>query len=40
MKGFEQTAILLTMIQTCRAQSRSVFEFFIQALKAFSAPES
>jgi transposase len=37
MEGFGQTAILLTVIQSCRAQSRSAFEFFIQALRAFSA---
>jgi transposase len=34
MDGFAQTAILLTVIQTCRAQGRSVFEFFTQALMA------
>jgi transposase len=40
MEGFGQTAILLTVIQTCRTQSRSAFEFFIQALRALAAPES
>jgi transposase len=40
MEGFEQTAILLTAIQTCRTQSRSAFEFFIQALRASAAPET
>jgi transposase len=40
MEGFEQTAILLTVIQTCRTQSRSAFEFFIQALTAFSTADS
>jgi transposase len=28
MEGFAQTATLLTVIQTCRAQRRSAFEFF------------
>ncbi|NJN56179.1 MAG: IS66 family transposase [Leptolyngbyaceae cyanobacterium SL_5_9] len=32
MVGFAQTAILLSVIQTCRAQGRSAFEFFQQAL--------
>jgi transposase len=39
MEGFGQTAILLTVIQTCRTQSRSAFEFFIQSLRAFSAAD-
>jgi transposase len=34
MEGFAQTAILLTVIQTCRAQGRSAFEFFKRALMA------
>jgi len=34
MEGFAQTAILLTVIQTCRVQGRSAFEFFKQALMA------
>jgi transposase len=37
MEGFAQTAILLTVIQTCRAQGRSVFEFFKQALMTASS---
>ena len=40
MEGFAQTAVLLTVIQTCRTQSRSAFEFFIQALRACAAPET
>lgn len=32
MEGFAQTAMLLTVIQTCRAQGRSAFEFFKLAL--------
>jgi transposase len=40
MKGFAQTAILLTVIQTCRSQARSAFGFFVQALMAFADPES
>ncbi|MGB8698488.1 MAG: IS66 family transposase [Thermosynechococcaceae cyanobacterium] len=39
MTGFAQTAILLTVIQTCRTQSRSAFEFFTQALMAITSPE-
>ncbi len=38
MQGFAQTAILLTVIQTCRAQGRSAFEFFKQALIATASP--
>jgi len=34
MTGFAQTAILLTVIQTCRAQGQSALEFFRQALIA------
>lgn len=34
MEGFEQTADLLSVIQTCRAQGRSVIEFFKQVLQA------
>lgn len=34
MKRFEQTAHLLSVIQTCRAQGRSAIEFFKQALKS------
>jgi Transposase IS66 family len=40
MEGFGQTAVLLTVIQTCRTQSRSAFEFFIRALRAFSASDT
>lgn len=32
MEGLDNTAALLTVIQTCRAQGRSVVEFFRQAL--------
>lgn len=38
MAGFAQTAILLTVIQTCRAQGRSALEFFEQALMATASP--
>lgn len=34
MTGFAQTAILLTVIQTCRTQGRSALQFFRQALIA------
>ncbi len=34
MKRFQNTANLLTVIQTCRRQGRSVIEFFDQAIKA------
>jgi transposase len=37
MAGFAQTATLLTVIQTCRAQSRSGFAFFQQAWLAASS---
>jgi transposase len=40
MEGFGQAAILLTVIQTCRTQSRSAFEFFMQVSRASAAPES
>ena len=33
MARFQQTADLLTVIQTCRRQGRSVIEFFQQALR-------
>ena len=39
MAGFAQTAILLTVIQTCRAQGRSAFEFFNQVLISNRLPE-
>jgi transposase len=32
MDGLENTAALLTVIQTCRAQGRSIVDFFRQAL--------
>jgi transposase len=32
MTGFSHTASLLTVIQSCRAQGRSVLEFFREAL--------
>lgn len=38
MTGFAQTAILLTVIQTCRTQGRSVLEFFQQVLMATGSP--
>jgi len=38
MTGFAQTAVLLTVIQTCRAQGRSALEFFQQALFATTSP--
>jgi transposase len=34
MERFQDTANLLTVIQTCRRQRRSVIEFFDQAIKA------
>lgn len=40
MEGFAQTAILLTVIQTCRAQGRSAFEFFKQVLISINSPDS
>ena len=40
MEGFAQTAILLTLIQTCRAQGRSAFEFFQQALMSITSPQT
>jgi transposase len=36
MERFKQTANLLTVVQTCRRQSRSVIDFFAQALLADS----
>lgn len=38
MAGFGETADLLSVIQTCRAQARSVIEFFKQALQATVSP--
>lgn len=37
MDGFEQTAALLTVIQTCRAQGRSALKFLHQAMMAHYA---
>lgn len=34
MERFKHTANLLTVLQTCRRQGRSVIEFFEQAIKA------
>ncbi|MBE9002494.1 transposase, partial [Nostoc sp. LEGE 12447] len=36
MERFQHTAKLLTVVQTCRRQGRSVIEFFAQALVAYS----
>jgi transposase len=36
MERFQHTANLLTIVQTCRRQQRSVIDFFAQALKAYS----
>lgn len=34
MERFQATANLLTVVQTCRRQGRSVIEFFVQAITA------
>jgi hypothetical protein len=34
MERFQHTANLLTVIQTCRRQGRSVIDFFEQSLRA------
>lgn len=34
MERFQDTANLLTVVQTCRRQQRSVIDFFAQALLA------
>jgi transposase len=39
MERFEDTANLLTVVQTCRCQGRSVIEFFEQAIKAIADPD-
>jgi hypothetical protein len=39
MERFQHTANLLTVIQTCRRQGRSVIQFFEQAIKAILNPE-
>jgi transposase len=38
MERFKDTANLLTVVQTCRRQERSVIEFFVQAIKATIDP--
>ena len=38
MERFKNTANLLTVVQTCRRQERSVIEFFVQAIKAMVNP--
>ncbi|MDZ7995587.1 MAG: transposase [Nostoc sp. EspVER01] len=38
MERFQDTANLLTVIQTCRHQGRSVIDFFDQAIKAMVHP--
>lgn len=38
MERFQDTANLLTVVQTCRRQGRSVIEFFAQAIKAIVNP--
>ncbi|BDA70058.1 Transposase IS66 [Calothrix sp. PCC 7716] len=39
MERFQHTANLLTIVQTCRRQGRSVIEFFEQALQAIVNPK-
>ncbi len=39
MAGFAQTALLLTVIQTCRTQGRSALEFFQQTLMSSVNPQ-
>jgi hypothetical protein len=36
---FQHTANLLTIVQTCRRQGRSVIEFFEQAIQAIVNPK-
>jgi hypothetical protein len=38
MERFQHTANLLSVVQTCRLQGRSVVDFFEQSLKAFRLP--
>jgi transposase len=38
MERFKNTANLLTVVQTCRRQGRSVIEFFVQAIKTMVNP--
>ena len=35
MERFQHTSNLLTVVQTCRRQGRSVIDFFEQSLRAF-----
>lgn len=39
MERFQDTANLLTVIQTCRRQGRFVIEFFQQAIKVIINPD-
>jgi transposase len=39
MQRFEQTADLLSVIQTCRQQARSAIQFFQQALITAAHPQ-
>jgi transposase len=39
MERFKHTANLLTVVQTCRRQGRSVIDFFEQAIKAMVNPD-
>jgi transposase len=39
MQGFDDTAKLLSVIQTCRAQGRSTLQFLQQALMATSCAD-
>jgi len=40
MERFEQTANLLTVVQTCRRQKRSVIDFFEQSLMVKAAKDA
>ena len=39
IERFKHTANLLTVVQTCRHQRRSVIDFFEQAIKAMVNPD-
>jgi len=39
IERFKHTANLLTVVQTCRRQRRSVIDFFEQAIKAMVNPD-
>jgi hypothetical protein len=39
MERFQHTANLLTIIQTCRRQGRSVIQFFEQVIKTIVNPD-